>query len=93
MTEADFGHLEQHSRALQEKDFARLTFGENVRLVQRPEIWSRLKISVEKAEFQKRLSVITEIRNDVMHFGPDPLSASQKKSLEQMESFLKHVFD
>ena len=34
-----------------------------------------------------------EIRNDVMHFGPDPLSPSQKKSLEQMESFLKHVFE
>jgi len=33
----------QHSRALQEKDFARLTFGENVRLIERPDIWSRLK--------------------------------------------------
>lgn len=93
LAEADFSHLEQHSRALTEKDFARLTFGENVRLMERPEIWGRLKVSLDKAEFTKRLIMIGEIRNDVMHFGPDPLSASQKKSLEQMESFLKHVFE
>jgi predicted transcriptional regulator len=93
LAEADFSHLEQHSRALTEKDFARLTFGENVRLMERPEIWGRLNVSVDKAEFTKRLIMIREIRNDVMHFGPDPLSASQKRSLEQMESFLKHVFD
>jgi predicted transcriptional regulator len=89
----DFRKLEEHSRALADKDFARLTFGENVRLMERPEIWIRLNLAVDKAEFTKRLGVITEIRNDVMHFGPDPLSASERKSLEQMESFLRHVFD
>ena len=93
LVEADFTKLEQHSRALAEKDFARLTFGENVRLMERPEIWTRLKLAVDKAEFTKRLGVITEIRNDVMHFGPDPLSASQKRNLEQMESFLRHLID
>ena len=93
LAEADFTHLEQHSQALALKDFARLTFGENVRLMERPEIWSRLKVSVDKAEFTGRLSTIKDIRNDVMHFGPDPLPASQKNSLEQMESFLRHVFD
>lgn len=93
LNEADLSHLEQHSRALAEKDFGRLTFGENVRLMERPEIWSRLGVSVDKAEFTKRLSIIAEIRNDVMHFGPDPPSASEKRSLEQMESFLRYVFD
>jgi predicted transcriptional regulator len=93
LVEADFTKLEPHSRALAEKDFARLTFGENVRLMERSEIWSRLNLAVDKAEFTNRLAVITEIRNDVMHFGPDPLSASEKRSLEQMESFLRHVFD
>jgi predicted transcriptional regulator len=93
LTEADFSHLEQHSRALTEKDFTRLTFGENVRLMERPEIWGRLNVSVDKSAFMKRLVMIREIRNDVMHFGPDPLSVSQKRSLEQMESFLKHVFE
>ena len=93
LTETDFTHLEEHSLARTEKDFGRLTFGENVRFMERPEIWTRLKLSVDKAEFTKRISVVTEIRNDVMHFGPDPLSASQKRSLEQMQSFLRHVFN
>ena len=93
LADPDFNHLEPHSRALADKDFARLTFGENLRLMERPEIWNRLKVSVDKAEFTRRLSVITEIRNDVMHFGPDPLSPAQKRSLEQMESFLRYVFD
>ena len=93
LIEQDFQQLEQHSRALIERDFGRLTFGENVRLIERPEIWGRLKLAVDKAEFTRRLTVIAEIRNDVMHFGPDPLSASEKKSLEQMESFLRHVFE
>ena len=93
LVDADFAALEPHSRALIERDFALLTFGENVRLMQRPEIWSRLKLAVDKAEFTNRLCVISEIRNDVMHFGPDPLSASEKRSLEQMESFLRQVFD
>jgi predicted transcriptional regulator len=92
LTEEDFNTLEKHSLALAEKDFARLTFGENARLIERPEIWTRLNVAADKTEFTKRLSVITEIRNDVMHFGPDPLSASQKRSLEQMESFLRQVF-
>lgn len=89
----DFEKLEQHSRAWIDRDFSRLTFGENVRLMERPEIWDRLKLAIDKTEFTKRLSIITEIRNDVMHFGSDPLSASDKKNLEQMESLLRHVFD
>lgn len=93
LSEPDLSHLESHSRALAEKDFSRLTFGENVRLMERPEIWNRLKVPVDKTEFTSRLSAITEIRNDVMHFGPDPLSAIQKRRLEQMELFLRHVFE
>lgn len=91
LVEADFAELQQHSRALAERDFGQLTFGENVWLMERPEIWSRLKLAVNKAEFTKRLRVVMEIRNDVMHFNPDPLSASAKGSLEKMESFLRYV--
>lgn len=93
LIEEDFSLLEQHSRAFLERDFGRLTFGENVRMMERPEIWSRLTLAVDKTEFTKRLKVIAEIRNDVMHFGPDPLSMTEKRSLEQMEMFLRQVFE
>jgi CBS domain-containing protein len=32
------------------------------------------------------------VRNEVMHFGPDPLDSEQKKDLNQMEHFLRQVF-
>lgn len=93
LIDKDFEGLEQHSRASMDRDFGLLTFGENLRLMERDEIWGRLNLAVSKKEFTKRLSAIAEIRNDVMHFGPDPLSISEKKSLEQMEVFLRGVFD
>jgi len=88
----DLTNLEEHSRARAEGDPALLTFGENVRLLERVEIWSRLCINIDKSQFTKRLLEIRDIRNEVMHFGPDPLDAKQKKNLKQMEDFLRQVF-
>jgi hypothetical protein len=47
---------------------------------------------LDKKQFIKRLLEVRDIRNDVMHFDPDPLSPTQRKSLEQMEEFLRQVF-
>jgi CBS domain-containing protein len=88
----DLESLEVHSRARLESDPALLTFGENVSLLERPEIWSRLSVNLDKKEFIKRLLEVRDIRNDVMHFDPDPLSPTQRRSLEQMEEFLRQVF-
>jgi hypothetical protein len=92
VTPADLLNLEEHSRARAESDPALLTFGENVRLLERNEIWCRLSVNIDKAEFTKRLLEIRDVRNEVMHFGPDPLDANQKRSLKQMEDFLRQVF-
>jgi hypothetical protein len=89
---ADLSLLEDHSKAKGESDPAQLTFGENVRLLERDEIWVRLSVSIDKVEFLKRLGEIRDVRNEVMHFGPDPLDSVQKKSLKQMEDFLRQVF-
>lgn len=89
---SDLTNLEEHSRARAESDPALLTFGENVRLLERDEIWNRLSVFIDKREFTKRLLDIRDVRNEVMHFGPDPLDAEQKKSLKQMEDFLRQVF-
>lgn len=92
LTVADLAFLEEHSRARSEQDVCKLTFGENVRLLEDPAIWARLKLPLDKAQFTKRLWQIRDIRNDVMHFDPDPLSSSQIKNLDQMEGFLMQVF-
>jgi hypothetical protein len=92
VTVADLNTLEEHSKARGESDPSLLTFGENIRLLERDEIWNRLGLSIYKAEFLKRLIETRDVRNDVMHFGPDPLGTEQKKSLDQMEHFLRQVF-
>jgi hypothetical protein len=89
---SDLSNLEEYSRARAESDPALLTFGENVRLLERDEIWGRLRVIIDKSEFIKRLLEIRDVRNEVMHFGPDPLDAGQMKSLKQMEDFLRQVF-
>jgi hypothetical protein len=89
---SDLVNLEEHSRAREESDPALLTFGENIRLLERDEIWNRQSLVIDKREFIKRLIEIRDVRNEVMHFGPDPLDAEQKKALKQMEDFLRQVF-
>jgi hypothetical protein len=90
---SDLIYLEEHSKARVESETSLLTFGENIRLLERDEIWNTLGLTaVYKSEFIKRLLVIRDVRNDVMHFGPDPLDAEQKKCLNQMENFLRQFF-
>jgi len=92
VTCSDLANLEEHSRARIESDPRLLTFGENIRLLEREEVWNRLGLAIYKTEFIKRLLEIRDIRNEVMHFGPDPLDSEQRKSLQQMELFLRQVF-
>jgi predicted transcriptional regulator len=92
LTAADLAALEEHSKARTESDPALLTFGENIRLLERDEIWDRLGLSIYKSEVLKRLIETRDVRNDVMHFGPDPLGDEQKRTLNQMEHFLRQVF-
>jgi CBS domain-containing protein len=92
ITVTDLGLLEEHSKARIESDVSAMTFGENVRLLERDDIWSRLNVDIDKTQFTKRLLIIRDIRNDVMHFNPDPLGPNQKRELDQMEDFLREVF-
>ena len=92
LSSLDLTTLEEHSRARVEAKPTLLTFGENARLLQRDEIWARLSVSIDRNLFNERLLEISEVRNEVMHFSPDPLDANQKKSLKQMEDFLRQVF-
>ena len=89
---ADLAGLEEHSRARLNSDPALLTFGENIRLLEHDQIWARLNVIVDRTEVTQRLHDIREVRNEVMHFSPDPLDDDQKKSLKQMEDFLRQVF-
>lgn len=65
-----------------------LTFGEYLRLVEKPDNWAKLGIPLDRPEVVKKLESIREIRNDVMHFDPDPLDA---EALDLLRSFSKFL--
>ncbi len=60
-----------------------LTFGECTRLLEKPDHWQRLGVRLDKKTFVKQLIEVREIRNDVMHFDPDGLSADELQRLSR----------
>lgn len=66
-----------------------LTLGETIRFIQNPDNSRRLEWEVERAEFINALDEVKEIRNDVMHFSPDPLSERQEAALANFATWLK----
>jgi predicted transcriptional regulator len=65
---------------------ADLTFGEYIRLLQDPDRWSVLRLNLDRSVFIKALDEVRRIRNDVMHFNPDPIS---DEDLDRLREFSK----
>jgi restriction system protein len=63
-----------------------LTIGECMRLLEEPNRWRRLGWGLDRKIFIRELQDIRLIRNDVMHFSPDPLDQEQ---ILKVELFLK----
>lgn len=66
-----------------------LTFGEYVRILQEPARWQKLGVAIDRAMFIKDLDRVREIRNDVMHFDPDPLPGEDLAALRRFVKFLQ----
>lgn len=63
-----------------------LTFGEYLRLLQRPANWNTVSQALDRASFVAQLERVRNIRNDVMHFHPDPL---EDDKLAQLDATLR----
>lgn len=70
---------------------ADLTFGEYVRLLENPDHWSKLKLELDRGAFVKKLNVVREIRNDIMHFDPDPIDDEELQTLRNFKQFLQSI--
>lgn len=68
-----------------------LNFGEYIRLCQNPDIWPLLKLPLDSKVLTSRLDKIREIRNDVMHFDPEPLEDADLALLRSFVRFLRSV--
>lgn len=68
-----------------------LTFGEYVSIVENPDNWEKLQLSIERSHFIKYLDKVRKIRNDVMHFDPEGITAEQREDLLKMSNFLMEL--
>ena len=70
---------------------ADLTFGECTRLLEKEEHWQRLGVRLDRKTFVKQLIEVRDIRNDVMHFDPDGLSANELQRLKDVRRLIQRV--
>jgi len=78
------------SRKLQ--GIADLTFGDYVRLFQHPEIWPKLAVRADCKVMTALLEEVRKIRNDVMHFDPDPMTADELNTLKRGVRLLQELY-
>ncbi|MFC0097492.1 CBS domain-containing protein [Micromonospora marina] len=70
---------------------ADLTFGEYQRLLENPGRWSRLNWHLDRKVFIDALDEVREIRNDIMHFSPDPLDEESVAKLRRFAQWLRKL--
>lgn len=68
-----------------------LTFGDYIRIIEKPEHWERLKLTIDRNHFIKQLDKVREVRNDIMHFDPEGSSEAQRQDLINMARFLTEL--
>ena len=92
-------HLSDLQLVMDEHDAVRniagavdLTFGEYIFLLDNPDRWSKSGLPWDRRVFCDQLHQIRELRNDVMHFDPDPLSDSDLDALREFTRFLQRTF-
>lgn len=70
---------------------ADLTFGEYIRLLENPINWTKTGLTVDRAIFVRELDQVRRIRNDVMHFDPDGITAEDHRLLLYFVQFLHEL--
>lgn len=70
-----------------------LSFGGYVRLLQQPQVWDKLAINIDQGSMISQLEHVRVIRNDVMHFDPDPMTADQLEMLKNTAKFMQQLYE
>jgi len=68
---------------------ADLTLGECLRFIGEQARWARLGLPVHRETFLNQLETVRTIRNEVMHFDPDPLTEEQVDTLRRAVRMLR----
>jgi hypothetical protein len=84
---SDFSDSENRDREV--NSIYDLSFGQYIRILQNPDKWKKVNISIDRVAFCDQLDTVRKIRNDVMHFNPDPMKAKDLQLLRDFLSFLQ----
>lgn len=82
----DVTHLLELEKEL--NDLSELTFGQYIRIIENPTNFEKLKIKIDRGIFIEMLKRTCNLRNEVMHFNPDPIVIEEIEFLRQTLSFL-----
>jgi CBS domain-containing protein len=75
------------------ESFDDLSMGDYQRVLENPDLWEKLGWLLERSVFVRRLDELREIRNDIMHFNPDPLPPGAVKKLHNAINILRQFDD
>ena len=70
---------------------ADLTYGEYKRLLENPERWDKLNITVDRKTCMEKFENVRRIRNDVMHFDPNGIPEKDLQAIREFARFLQRV--
>lgn len=70
-----------------------LSFGQYVRLFQHPNVWAKLDLKIDAGVLIALLEEVRLIRNDVMHFDPDPMTSEELGTLKRASHFMQSLYD
>lgn len=73
--------------------FDQMSFGDYQRVLQNPANWQRLGWPLDRRVFDERLQELREIRNDIMHFNPDPVPADAISKLRAVIRLVRQYSD
>jgi CBS domain-containing protein len=71
------------------RSYDELSMGQYQRVLDDPGVWAGLGWPLDRSAFIERLDEIRQIRNDVMHFKPDPPPAGTIDKLRKLNSLLR----
>ena len=70
-----------------------LTFGEYVRLLSEQNNWDRLGLAADRKVVIEKLGQVRDVRNDAMHFDPEPLAETDVELLRNVAKYLRGLSD
>jgi len=70
---------------------ANLTLGEMIRAIEGKANWERLGWTAERTVFLEAMGDVRRIRNETMHFSPDPVSETDLENLRAFLRWLTHL--